>query len=167
MLCKSIVAQVTALEDKARDRGDAEKVKKYNDEREAFEENGELPSSASGQYEYRTKLRAARSELRQAFKNVQEAYLKAKIDVDAEELKNEFDELIEDVGTPAESKNSPEGVPASGARWLNTSYDQTLIHVGGKQWIEVNNKTKGTNHFTEIARGTNMPTASVGMAPSR
>lgn len=159
-LRKGIIDQVTALEDKARDRGDADKVKKYKNEREAFEEDGELPSSASGQYEYRTKLRAAKRQLRQTFKEVQTAYLKAKKDADAEELEREFEELTADFAirsdgisedTPAGTK--PEGMPATNARWLNTSYDNTLVHVRGTQWIEKDNKTgKTTWHFTEISR---------------
>lgn len=40
-----------------------------------------------------------------------------------------------------------------GVRWLNTSYDNTIVRVGDSMWIETDNKTGKTNwHFTEVAR---------------
>jgi hypothetical protein len=41
----------------------------------------------------------------------------------------------------------------SRSRWLNETYDQTISHVRGTQWVERSNKTqKITSHLTETER---------------
>jgi TolB-like protein len=50
-------------------------------------------------------------------------------------------------------RDAPTGMPTPGARWLNTSYGNTLVHVEGDQWIQVDNNTKKVDcHYTEVAR---------------
>lgn len=139
---------IATLEDRARNRGDADKVKQHKSERAAFDLRDELPP-ALDRYEYNGKRRTAERDLREAFEKLEGVYLKARRDAEVEDLTKELAEILASEG----GKSPSPAIDKSRSRWLNETYDATWIHIKGKQWDQIDNKTqKLVFVFTETAR---------------
>jgi hypothetical protein len=145
---QSVLDRLEALDEKARERGDVAKVKRYKAERAAFEEQGEFPPSMD-KAEYRKQLKSVQAELRKAYKATQIAYLKERRDDEAEELEAELKRLLDpqarrdDVPRVAATvrvaaRPAAKAKPAADrTRWKSITYGTTLTHVKDKQWQDL------------------------------
>lgn len=147
-----VLDRLEAMDDKARERGDIARVKRYKAEREAFDEKGEFPASVD-KAEYRKQLKEVHRELRRAYKAAQIAFLKERLDADAEFLEQEYQRLLDPQKAKEAASAGATGKTVDKRKcWKCVTYNTMHTHLKGKTWQDLEPSGKVRLHYKELSR---------------